>query len=235
MNPSADDPETGTNLTADVVDSGGSVKEGRSKSEERVKQTVATGNNSDEELPPPLPPRPSNPSSVETGPSTLLGSLRRPNKSSRPQLQSTSTTAVSLTDIHSHAFHNGSRETFASVSEKAHSKGSPALNNSFGRYQSRNGSDADESGSVKSYVPTIEVHGDVESLLGDVLGGEESPAWKLLSSHEASVDPFDLLEQDEGEATVDFSHEFDELDEVTEGGDNEGTHVLILSATHYAD
>jgi len=190
-------------------------------------ESVLSENNSEEELPPPLPPRPGNPLSIETRPSALLGSLRLPNKVSRPQLQSISTTAVSLTDIHAHASQNGSQEAFASVSEKVHSRASPAVNNSFGRYISRNGSDADESGSVKSYARTIEGHGDAESLLGDVLGDEEVPAWKLSSSQEESLDSSDLLEQDEGEATVDFNHEFDELSEATEGSDNEGTTIFI--------
>lgn len=226
MNPSADESESVTNLTAADIDREESARRARANSRERTKESTVSENTSEEELPPPLPPRPGNPSSIETRPSTLLGSLRVPNKVSRPQLQSTSTTAVSLTDIHSHAFQNGSQETFASVSEKGRSKATPALNNSFGRYHSRNGSDADESGSVKSYVPTIEVRGDVESLLGDILGAEESFAWKILSSHEEGLDPFDLLIQDEGEATVDFSHEFDELNEVTEGNNDEGTTFL---------
>lgn len=222
MNASADDPQSGTNLTTADIDKEGPARRARANSGERTQASIVSENNSEEELPPPLPPRPVKPSSTETRPSTLLGSLRLPNKSSRPQLQSTSTTAVSLTDIHSHAFQNGSQETSASLSEKANSKVSPALNNSFGRYHSRDGSDADESGSVKSHIPTIEVHGDVESLLGDVLGDEGTPTWKLLSGREEAVDPFDLPEQDEGEGTVEFSHEFDELDGVTESGNNEG-------------
>lgn len=231
MNPSEDDADGGTNLNkVGSIDSEGRGRGLRSLSRERAKEAIIPGINLEEELPPPLPPRPSNPSSFETPPSTLLGSLRHSNKSLRPQLQSTSTTAVSLTDIHAHTIQNGSQETFASISEREHSKGSPALNNSFGRHHSRSGSEADESGSVKSYVPTIEVHGDVESLLGDVLGGEESPAWKLLSSHGEGPDPFDLLEQDEGAITVDFSHEFGELDEVSEDGDNEGIYSLILTS-----
>lgn len=74
-----------------------------------------------------------------------------------------------------------------------------------------------------SYAPTIGTSGDAESLLGDVLGvGQQSPAWRLLSSQTEKADPFSSLPFEDEEATADFSREFDELGELDAQGDNEG-------------
>jgi len=219
----SDVPDPDTNA-AEGDNGGKTVYEDNPMSGESTRHTISSENTSEEELPPPLPPRPGNLDLSETQPSTSLGSLPRPNKSSRPHLQSNPTTAVSLTDIHAQSFQDGSRETYASSSERAPYRKPLGGHNSFGRHPSRNGSEADESGSVKSYGPTLEARGDVESLLGEVLGpGEESPAWKLLGSHVEGVNPFDLLAHDDVEATADFSREFDELGEIDGNGENGGT------------
>ena len=74
-----------------------------------------------------------------------------------------------------------------------------------------------------SYAPTIGTSGDAESLLGDVLGvGQQSPAWRLLSSQTEKADPFSFLPFEDEEPTADFSREFDELGELDAQGDNEG-------------
>lgn len=226
QSPSADTsttPEQRVERDAESIDDGKPVDTGRQTS----RGSTTHGNSSVNTLegePPPLPPRPIHLDVNEARPPTSLGSLSRPKKSSSPHLQSTPTTAVSLTDIHTQSFQDGSRETYASPSDRAQHRQLSGRQSSSGRLRSRNGSEGDESESLRSYAPNGEARGDVESLLGEVLGqGEESPVWKLLSSHVEGINPFDLLAQDDGEATADFNHEFDELDEINEDGENEGT------------
>ena len=232
MNPAADGRQSVTVIPAVLVDNVDSDNEAEPDAQKSARETTLSESISEEEQPPPLPPRPGNAYSTERRPSNFLGSLQRPSKSSRPQLQSRSTIAVSLTDIHAQSFQDGSPETYASVSKKTHHQRSPGIKHSFERHQNHNGSDADESGSLKSYVPTIEASGDVESLLGDVLGsGEESPAWKLSGGHDEISDPFDLPEEDEAETGFDFASEFNELDAVNESGDNEGITISMKDGT----
>lgn len=175
-------------------------------------------NVSDEGPRPPLPPRPRNPELLHPG-----GSLQRPTKSSRPNLQSTATTALSFTDINSRSFQDGSRERFAAPAESTTSSKSLRGLGSLRRFKGWTGGDGDDSASVKSFAPTIEAGEDVESLLGEVLGAtRETPSWKLLSSHVDGPNPFDLITFDEDPILKDFEQEFDELGELDAEGSNEG-------------
>ena len=58
------------------------------------------------------------------------------------------------------------------------------------------------------------------------MNGQQSPAWRLLSSQAERDNPFDLLPYYNEEPTADFSREFDELDELEPGGENEGIVIL---------
>lgn len=155
------------------------------------------------------------------------GSLPRPNKHARPNLQSSTTTALSVLDIHAQSHQDGSLETFP-VSAPSTSSGK-----SFGGFGSirklkwRNDSEGDDSTSVRSYAPSLEVGGDAESLLGDVLEASQwSPAWKLLGSQVERPDPFDSMSYEDNTITADFDQEFDELRELKSERENEGMSQL---------
>ncbi|MCJ1430801.1 Vacuolar fusion protein mon1 [Xylographa pallens] len=191
-----------------------------------------------EEERPPLPPRPTNLGLL--GQNTKGSTLQIPKRSARPQLQSYATTAISRTDIETLSFPDGSRETYANSIKSTPSGKSFRFDSPIGHLRSRNNtSDGDESASLKSSAPTT--GGEVESLLGDIIGaGQQSPAWRLLSGHTERSNPFDLLPYDDEEPKADFSREFDELDELDASGDNEEEllnlwrskrkHFLILSS-----
>ena len=177
---------------------------------------------SDEEPRPPLPPRPANLNLLREG--NNGNSLQVPKRPLRPQLQSQTTIAVSRTDIHSQTFADGSRETYANSTSSTPSRQSSRFDSPGGRLKGISGSEGDDSASIRSYAPTIGTLGDAESLLGDVLegAGQQSPAWKLLSSQTEKVNPFNLLPFDKDEPTADFNREFDELGELDAQGENEG-------------
>ena len=181
---------------------------------------------SERENRPPLPPRPSN-LDLLTQISTPGSSLRIPRRSTRPQLQSQATTGVSRTDIQTQSFADGSRETYAHSTKSTPSGKSFRFDSPTGQLSGSNISEGDDSTSVQSYLPTT--GGDVESLLGNVIGnGQQSPAWRLLSSQAERDNPFELLLGDNGEPTADFSREFDEMGELDPKGENEGIAVLLF-------
>ncbi|KAA6413007.1 MAG: vacuolar fusion mon1 [Lasallia pustulata] len=195
----------------------------------------------EEEWRPPLPPRPSNLQLLAEQTFTPPGSLQRPKKSTRPSLISKATTAISRTDIHSQSYQDGSRETYATSTDTTPSKGSPRNYGSLRRFKAHNGSEGDDSGSVRSYVPTLEATGDVESLLGEVLSaGQESPAWKLQSGQQELDNPYDSIGFEDDGITAEFRHEFDDIGELDLTGNNEEEllnlwkskrkHFLILSS-----
>ncbi|MCJ1465224.1 Vacuolar fusion protein mon1 [Pseudocyphellaria aurata] len=191
---------------------------------------------SDEGPPPPLPPRPGNRDLLLPG-----GSLQRPTRQSRPNLQSTATTALSLTDIHTQLYEDGSREMFAASTEPNLSSKSIGGLGSIRRFKSRNCSEGDDSTSVKTYAPTLGADGDAESLLGEVLGlSQQSSAWRLFRSQAERPDPIDSLSFENDTGAADFDLEFDEVGELDPEGKNEEEllslwkskkkHFLILSS-----
>ena len=175
---------------------------------------------------PPLPPRPKNLGLL--GQTGKGGTLQLQKRSTRPQLQSYATTAVSRTEIETLSFPDGSRETYASSTKSTPSGKSFRFDSSIRHSRSQaNTSEGDDSVSLKSSVPTT--GGEVESLLGDIIGaGQQSPAWRLLSSQAERPNPFDLLPYDDEEPKADFSREFDELDDLDASGDNEGKIRMLL-------
>lgn len=179
---------------------------------------------------PPLPPRPSNLALLQENKPGTGNTLRLPKRTTRPQLQSTPTTAISRTDIHTQSYLDGSRETTASSAQTTPSSKPGFGFGSIRRFKGFGSSEGD-SASIKSYAPTLSAGGDVESLLGEVLGpSQESPAWKRLGVHAETIDPFDAVSYEDNEATVEFYREFDEIPNVAEGN-NEGTDVSLKSAS----
>lgn len=225
---SNDEAATGTNRVSasppPLAERGTSLRPDGSPETEREVKSKLEGNKisevdfqstiSDEGPPPPLPPRPGNLDLLHPG-----SSLQRPTRQARPILQSSATTALSLTDIHTQSYEDGSRETFAASTESNSSGKSIRGFGSIRRFKGRNCSDGDDSTSVRTYAPD----GDVESLLGEILGpSQPSPAWKLLRSQAERPDPFDSLSFENGILTTDFDLEFDEVGELDPEGNNEG-------------
>lgn len=188
---------------------------------ELLSQTISSSPVAVDERRPPLPPRPTDVSFLR-GKHNQANGLQVPKRSTRPQLQSTTTTAISRTDIHTQSYQDGSRETMAS---DAHTTPPSKYLRGFSSVRRFNkfGSSEEDSASVKSYAPTLEAGGDVESLLGEVLGSsQESPAWKMLSTKSEAQDPFDSISYNDDGLSADFYREFDAIGEVKPDGGNEG-------------
>ena len=166
---------------------------------------------------PPLPPRPRNPELLHPG-GTLQGQIR-----SRPKLQSTATTALSCTDVHTQSFHDGSRDRLSALTESTDSSRTLRGAGSLRGFKGWTSGDLDDSASVKSFAPTLEAGGDVESLLGEILRDpEETPSWKSLSARAEEPDPCDPITFEQDAGLKGFEQEFDELGEVDAKGNNEG-------------
>jgi vacuolar fusion protein MON1 len=181
-----------------------------------------TPTDSREGTPPPLPPRPSLLETPKPRPHSPAASLRittissRPPSSSRAPLPSRATTALSLADVHvqSHAADDELR-----ASPTSHQIGFSGL-----RYgNSRRGSEGDDTASLRSYAPTLEAAGDMESMLGDVPHEQGTPGYKPLTpkARGKGIDEDDLFPSDPVFHEA-FEHEFDELDDITSDGLNEG-------------
>ena len=182
----------------------------------------------EEERSPPLPPRPANLNLPDEPIKRPPSPFQRQNQALRPHLQSQATTALSLTDIHTHSLPDGSRETFANLSKATPSGRSSKIQSPIGQLRGYDDSEGGDSTSIRSYAPTLEAGGDIESLLGEVLGaGQQSPAWNLLSSQTEVVDPFDLLTYGDDHVAADFTHEFDDIGELSLDGKNEGSQFLV--------
>lgn len=177
-----------------------------------------------EGTPPPLPPRrpvletPNRRPQTSSGSLTLPRSSSRPRSGSRPPLQSKATTALSIAEVHSQA--HGSESTYPITPTSRQI--------SFGGFRlghSRHGSDGEETASVMSYAPTMEAGADVESMLGDVLQDRHTPGWTPITPRrdleEGSLFPDDPDFDDA------FEQEFDELDDITSDGLNEGVSTML--------
>ena len=167
---------------------------------------------------PTLPPR-SN--SRERLPSILYGpeSSSKPRNPSRPQLQSSATTALSLTDIHTQTLQDGSRETFDAQAEPTASGKLLKGFDSIRRLKGHSENEAD-CASVRSYAPTLEAGGDMESLLGEVLA--TSPGIRARTPLGTHAEIFGTLDYEDDENISHFENEFDELEELSVDADNEG-------------
>jgi hypothetical protein len=186
-----------------------------------------------ESTPPPLPPRPTNHDLLDDRPTTAgMGSLKLPKRTSRPQLQSHATTALSLTDIQ---MQSRGDNTSANSSPTKREPSQKRSFSRFGRY--KNNSETDDSGSIQSYAPTLDVPYDNVSMLGD----EPSPAWKALNSQMSPIDALELDETFEDALSERITFEFDDLDAREANGSNESVlldqwrtklkHFFILSAS----
>lgn len=176
----------------------------------------STGLEQSQELaPPPLPPRP---------PVSQSGSMRLSKRSSRPQLLSTPTTALSSTNVHTQT-HVGEQSPRPSPTSRAVSRKQSSTH--LGRFVSNGGtSDDNDSASIRSYIPSLDVHLDNESIIGDVIGEEGTSAWQALSTQVEKDDPFATVLPEDEILDYQIQHEFDD---VTSLGDNGTTEDDLLS------
>ena len=190
---------------------------------------------SQELTPPSLPPRPDLTERTQT---SGAGSLRLSKQTARPQLLSQATTAVSLADVHTQSRIDPS-SLHSSPTSRAVSRKQSFTH--FGRFASNPNSDADDSASLKSFAPTLDVRLDGESLLGDLGENEATPAWKALSAQIERDDPFEGALVEDDILSMQMETEFKNLDSMNQDGSNEEAlfeawktklkHFFILSAS----
>ncbi|QSS57077.1 vacuolar fusion protein mon1 [Histoplasma capsulatum var. duboisii H88] len=186
------------------------------------------------EVPPALPPRP-NIVGLDKQVS-VAGCPSKIRPSSKHNLQSKPTTALSLTDINTQNSSDGSREPPLSSGVKIAAGVTIGHRLSGAHLRSRRGSDAGDSISVRSFVPGGEASDDM-SLFGDfpVIGGKDF-SWPEGGENTGKRD---FLESEDDEVDYDFENEFDTIDEVEPDGSNSAhvveawkqkrKHFLILS------
>ncbi|KAK5126268.1 Vacuolar fusion protein mon1 [Meristemomyces frigidus] len=186
--------------------------------------------------PPPLPPRPS--LLVPNSQPPTSGSLRLSKRTSRPQLLSQPTTALSLADVHTQGRGENASASSSPASRAVSRKQSTSH---FGRFFGNSDSGGDDSASLKSYAPTLDARLDGESVLGDVPAEETTPAWRALSAQIERDNPFETVPADKDLFTLQIQSEFDEIGSVDAEGSNEEAllsawkaklkHFFILSAS----
>lgn len=175
---------------------------------------------SQDEIPPPLPPRPV----------PVRDNAGRP-KDVRP-LQGQATTALSSFDIQTLSFPDGSRGTFSVPGVGAASSHSRSSSGNI--TPNRFSGDGDDAMSVMSMVPTAKPPGDIASLLaGDF--HRKSPAWNLLRAQSATTPPFEPARLDPSDPLMDFQREFEAIPDGGEGGFNDDDRLRIWKSKlkHY--
>ena len=167
---------------------------------------------------PPLPPRPSELALLSSRPPTSQG----PNTKTRGSLLSHATTAVSMTDVNTYTKGDGLRETHSSTPKRVPS--SPSVR----RFDStRNSDGAEDTSSVRSFMPGAQMSDDMASLFGD---GIHSTPTTVMSSEDREVHHIDH------EVDIDFDREFAEIrgddqdDAAIYAWKSKKKHFLILSA-----
>ncbi|KAF2122146.1 trafficking protein Mon1-domain-containing protein [Lophiotrema nucula] len=165
---------------------------------------------SQEGTPPPLPPRPKNPNLLNSRPSTAHSTAP-----TRPQLVSKATTQLSYpnTQTYNQEARDGSPST-------GPSSGASRAKEFFGLNTSRNFSDVEEVASVRSFAPTDIGGGDVESMLGEVVGDHEKSLLKSLGHRFQDRESESMFPPDPQFEDA-FKQEFDDIEEMKADGSNE--------------
>ncbi|KAF7546353.1 hypothetical protein G7046_g9322 [Stylonectria norvegica] len=143
---------------------------------------------------PPLPPRPSTSASVDP-----------------KSLQAQATTAITPVDIQTLSFPDGSRGTFPTPGPDTVPSPIDSGHATPNRQASSVAGEADDAASIMSFAPTMRPTGDIASLLVGELH-KRSPAWNLLRSQSATVQPFERARTSD-DYLADFDEEFDSLPE----------------------
>ena len=165
-----------------------------------------------EEYRPPLPPRPTQARADEAAGSVEPGLKSR--SVSKTHLQSKPTTAVSLGDVNTQFFQDGSRETYFSFPERLgfgkNLKSKPSVSQL---------GDASDSVSIKSYIPGGETSVEDASLFGDfsTVANDASR-----DRPDGRVEPTPLSDLEDEDVDEDFGSEFDPVDEIKPDESNVG-------------
>ncbi|KAI4259108.1 MAG: hypothetical protein LQ352_000902 [Teloschistes flavicans] len=173
-----------------------------------IAQDGAGDVDSDEDQPPPLPPRPKTLEAHRRVSNVVAAGFASPQYSARPRLQATATTALSRTDIHTQSYQDGSRETYA-----ASKQASPPTKSwgGWGSIRRLKIHDGDETASIRSSVPTLGTGGDVESLLGGFVGHEQTSGSNILERQLQEAGWEELDDSKDDEVLENFDREFDEV------------------------
>lgn len=174
-----------------------------------------------DEFRPPLPPRPMGPR-PEADVGLTIDSDLTAESASKGHLQSKPTTAVSLGNVNTQSFQDGSRETYFSFPERLGTGRGLKSRPSVSRLSSALGSEAGDSASIKSYVPPSGTPIDDGSVFGDLPGVSEDTPW---GRPEGKFEPVALSDFEE-DLNVDFEKEFDSVGDIEVDQSNNGRFQL---------
>lgn len=148
----------------------------------------------EEEQRPPLPPRRNASAAAETR-----------------GLQAQATTVMTPVEIQTLSFPDGSRGTFSTPGNISLSTPVGSDHESLGYKASHLGGEAaDDSASIMSFAPTMRPAADIASLMvADT--HKRSPAWNLLQSQSATIQPFERLRAGIHDELTDFEQEFQDI------------------------
>ena len=172
-----------------------------------------------DERPLPLPPRPSILASQRKVSNVAAAAFPTEPSSTRPRLQATATTAVSRTDIHTQAYQDGWRETYAASRQTSPP---PSSWSGWGSIRRLKIQDGDDSASIRSVAPTVGTGAGVESLLGGFAGHEQTTTWDTVHGQLEETGLRELHDSTDEEILHNFDEEFDEVVASDADGIDEG-------------
>lgn len=150
-------------------------------------------------------------------------------------LQAQATTALTPVDIQTLSFPDGSRGTFSTPGTRAVSAPMGMDHGAHSRNASMSGGEGgDDGASVVSFAPTLRPAGDIASLLAADLH-KKSPAWALLQSQSAAVQPFERAACRGQDRLANFGRETEPLPDEADDGcrDEERLAAWKAKLKHY--
>ncbi|EEU46415.1 uncharacterized protein NECHADRAFT_78990 [Fusarium vanettenii 77-13-4] len=149
-------------------------------------------------------------------------------------LQAQAVTAITPVEVQTLSFPDGSRGTFPTPGPDSVPSPADSGHASPSRHESSLSGEADETASIMSFAPTMRPAGDIASLLAGELH-KKSPAWNLLRSQSATVQPFERSRTGADDKLNEFHHEFDPIQENDndDSGDEERLRIWKSKLKHY--
>ncbi|KAH7401482.1 trafficking protein Mon1-domain-containing protein [Pyrenochaeta sp. MPI-SDFR-AT-0127] len=164
-----------------------------------------------EGTPPPLPPRP------QFGLLSSRPSTSHSTAPARPQLVSKATTQLSTSNTQAYGTESRDDSSASSASKPRQFLGA--------NLAERSASDADDSASIRSYAPPAEAGGDVESILGEVMGQQDKTDQERLLlrtlGHRFEDTEAQSMFPPDPHFEAAFNRELDEVAEMKTDGSNE--------------
>ncbi|WEW58022.1 Vacuolar fusion protein mon1 [Emydomyces testavorans] len=210
------------------------------KQQENPQSSELTHEKTDQKDPrPSLPPRPNTRTAAARAggaPDPVLAARH----ASKQHLQSRPTTALSLADINTQTFQDGSRDVYASLKGKSSYEEFGKAKPSGIRPGSGKGSETADSTSGISSVPGGETPVEVGSIFGDfAVTAQLLSAWDPKKRQANIFDHYHNPELQEDDLGLDFESEFDHVEDFSTGNDSDKIiekwrqkrkHFFILSA-----